>query len=242
VLDFRLSFLHHNCLGKHWNVFNLEVCKKLLQDSVSVSKVRVYRSLFLACTACLGEGNRYLELHPGILSAHLSPHFSFILYCLDKTFFLNRNNSIVSISSILYVLVYVLILLPRPYSSVGKNIRLPIKGPWVWSLAWPHKLCGNLVMKWFLQPFTLFLLYYDSCQHLYVCALCTGYNLSINRMVEMTSYATTKRGKFCNVITHNDISANQKTESFVYRWLCALAMFDVTCFTAFVGASDIILK
>ena len=38
------------------------------------------------------------------------------------------------------------------------------------------------------------------------------------------------------------IWANQKTKSFLYRCLCALAMFDVTCFPAFVGASDIILS
>jgi len=42
------------------------------------------------------------------------------------------------------------------------------------------------------------------------------------------------------MITHNVIWANQKTEFFVYRWLRALAMFGVTSFAAFVGASDVI--
>jgi len=51
----------------------------------------------------------------------------------------------------------------------------------------------------------------------------------------------TKGGKLRNVITHV-IWANQKTESFVYRWLRTQAMFDVTCFPAFVGASDVILS
>jgi len=36
------------------------------------------------------------------------------------------------------------------------------------------------------------------------------------------------------------IWANQKTESFVYRWLCTYAMFDVTRFSAFVGITDVI--
>ena len=46
----------------------------------------------------------------------------------------------------------------------------------------------------------------------------------------MTSDASTKGGKLRNVITHNMVWAGQKTESIVYRWLCALAMFDVTYF------------
>ena len=53
----------------------------------------------------------------------------------------------------------------------------------------------------------------------------------------MTSDAQTKYGKLRNVISHN-IGADQKSESFVYRWLRALIMFDVhvTCFpgSAFV--------
>jgi len=48
---------------------------------------------------------------------------------------------------------------------------------------------------------------------------------------------STKGGNLPNVTTHNVIWANQKTESFVYRWLLAHAMFDVTCFPAF---SDVI--
>jgi len=56
----------------------------------------------------------------------------------------------------------------------------------------------------------------------------------------MTSDAPTKGGNLRIVLTNNVVWANQKTESFVFRWLPTLAMFDVTCFPAFVGASDII--
>ena len=56
----------------------------------------------------------------------------------------------------------------------------------------------------------------------------------------MTSCAPTKGGKLRNVITHNVVWANQKTEYFVYRWQHAHATFDLTCFPAFVGASDVI--
>jgi len=42
------------------------------------------------------------------------------------------------------------------------------------------------------------------------------------------------------VITYNVIWANQKTESYVYCWLRALAMFDVMRFPTFVRASDVI--
>jgi len=41
-------------------------------------------------------------------------------------------------------------------------------------------------------------------------------------------------------ITYNVILANQKTESFEYHWLRALAMFDVMSFPPFCRASDII--
>jgi len=44
------------------------------------------------------------------------------------------------------------------------------------------------------------------------------------------------------VITHNIIIlANPKTESCVCPWLRAQAMFDVTCFPAFIGELDVIL-
>jgi len=56
----------------------------------------------------------------------------------------------------------------------------------------------------------------------------------------MMSDAPTKGGKLRNVITQNVVLANQKTESFVYQWLRALTMFNVTCFPAFVGVSDVI--
>ena len=36
------------------------------------------------------------------------------------------------------------------------------------------------------------------------------------------------------------LKVNQKTENFVYHWLHALAMFDVTCIPTFVGSSDVI--
>jgi len=42
------------------------------------------------------------------------------------------------------------------------------------------------------------------------------------------------------VLTYNVIWANQNTDSFVYRWLRALAMIEVTRFPAFVGVSDVI--
>ena len=60
----------------------------------------------------------------------------------------------------------------------------------------------------------------------------------------MTSDAPTKYGKLRNVISHNIVPADQKSESFVYRWLRAITMFDVTCFpgSAFVGASDVVSR
>jgi len=50
------------------------------------------------------------------------------------------------------------------------------------------------------------------------------------------TFGQTKCGKLRNVLKQNVIWANQKTESFVFRWLHAHAMFDVTCFSAFVEA------
>ena len=58
---------------------------------------------------------------------------------------------------------------------------------------------------------------------------------------EMT-VVSTKGGNLHNIIMYNIIWANQKTESFVYHWLCGHAMFDVTCFPAFVVATDVILS
>jgi len=49
-----------------------------------------------------------------------------------------------------------------------------------------------------------------------------------------------KGGTVPYFITYNVIWANQKSESFVYPWLHKLAMFDVICFPAFVGASGVI--
>jgi len=49
------------------------------------------------------------------------------------------------------------------------------------------------------------------------------------------TFGPTNAGKLRNVKKTNVILANQNTESFVFRWLRALAMFDVACFAAFVG-------
>ena len=68
-----------------------------------------------------------------------------------------------------------------------------------------------------------------------------GYNLNcraiqcIDRPVEMTSDARQKHQNLCHAITYNVIWANQKTESFEYHWLPALAMFDVTSFCAILS-------
>jgi len=53
-------------------------------------------------------------------------------------------------------------------------------------------------------------------------------------------FGPTNSGKLLNVITHNVISTNQTTQSVVYRWLHAHAMFNVMCCPACVGASDVI--
>jgi len=67
------------------------------------------------------------------------------------------------------------------------------------------------------------------------------YNKHIDGTLEMSN-APIRGGKLCNVITHNVVWANQKTESFMYHWLCTLAMFDVNVLSAFVRASDVILR
>ena len=45
-------------------------------------------------------------------------------------------------------------------------------------------------------------------------------------------FSPTISGNLQNIIMHNIISANQNNKSFVYRWLCAIATFDIT-FQAF---------
>jgi len=50
----------------------------------------------------------------------------------------------------------------------------------------------------------------------------------------------TKSWKLCNVVTHNIILANQKTESSLYLWLSAHAIFDVMRFPAFFRPPDVI--
>ena len=54
------------------------------------------------------------------------------------------------------------------------------------------------------------------------------------------TFGLTKGGNSHNAIIHNVIWKNQKTESFVYHWLCPCATVGVTCLSAFVRASDII--
>ena len=56
----------------------------------------------------------------------------------------------------------------------------------------------------------------------------------------MTLGSTKNGGTLCNVTTHNVILTYQKTKTFVNRWLHAYAVFDVTCFPAFVEAPDVI--
>ena len=51
----------------------------------------------------------------------------------------------------------------------------------------------------------------------------------------MTSDTQQKCGKLRYTMTYNVIWANQKTESFEYHWLRALAMFDVTSFPAILS-------
>ena len=47
------------------------------------------------------------------------------------------------------------------------------------------------------------------------------------------TFGPTKSGNVRNVITHNVILGNQKTELCVYLWLCARTTVHVTCFPAF---------
>jgi len=71
------------------------------------------------------------------------------------------------------------------------------------------------------------------------------FNWCINNLFVEPSEMTlcvTKGGNLHYVIKYNVIWANQKTESFVYHWLCPLAKFDRMCFPAFVGALDVILS
>jgi len=53
-------------------------------------------------------------------------------------------------------------------------------------------------------------------------------------------FGPTKGGNLCNVIHHNVIWGNQKTEYIVYSWLCGHADFDIKCIPAFLVSSHII--
>ena len=55
------------------------------------------------------------------------------------------------------------------------------------------------------------------------------------------TFCRTNYWTLCNVIRQNVIW-DQKTESFVYHWLCLHLMFNDTCFPAFVGALDAFLE
>ena len=55
---------------------------------------------------------------------------------------------------------------------------------------------------------------------------------------KMTS-GLTKCRKLLNVVKHDIIWTNQNTKYFVFLCLRAHAMFDVTCFSAFIGASEV---
>jgi len=55
-------------------------------------------------------------------------------------------------------------------------------------------------------------------------------------------FGPTKGEKFPNIINCNVISANLKTQSVVYGWLRAHAVFGVTCFPPSDGASDVISR
>jgi len=55
---------------------------------------------------------------------------------------------------------------------------------------------------------------------------------------KMTS-GLTKCGKLINIVKYNIIGTNQNTKSFVFLCLRAHAMFDITCFSAFIGASEV---
>ena len=66
---------------------------------------------------------------------------------------------------------------------------------------------------------------------------CVTINLSWNHLKWRMFWQ--KAGNYVFFITH-PIWVNQRTEFSVYRWLCAPAMFEVTCYPAFVWASDVI--
>jgi len=53
-------------------------------------------------------------------------------------------------------------------------------------------------------------------------------------------FGPTKGVQLLNAIAHNVIWANQKADFFVYGWLRANEMFNVTCFPTFFQASDVI--
>jgi len=57
----------------------------------------------------------------------------------------------------------------------------------------------------------------------------------IDRTLEMRSDAQQECKNLCYAIMYIVIWVNQKTESFEYHWLCALAMFDVKSFPAILS-------
>jgi len=65
---------------------------------------------------------------------------------------------------------------------------------------------------------------------------CFVNNCRSNRPLEMTSDARQKCGNLHYAIRCNVIWANQKTESFEYHWLRALAVFDQMSFPAILSS------
>jgi len=67
---------------------------------------------------------------------------------------------------------------------------------------------------------------------------CQAPQLRYCRPLEMTSNTWQKCGNLRYAITYNVIWANLRTEFFYHHWLCALAMFDITSFPAFLSGIE----
>jgi len=70
------------------------------------------------------------------------------------------------------------------------------------------------------------------------CFLKHWINVSIDRLKWRSMLRQKAGNKLTSLHTTSLIKANQKIKCFVYRWLRALAMFDVTRIPAFVGVSS----
>ena len=78
----------------------------------------------------------------------------------------------------------------------------------------------------------------ENCYYVSLPKFYQAMNASTERL-KWRPMVPTKGKKLRNVKTHNVVWANQKTESRVYRWLCALAMFELACYSA-IGAFNAI--